>query len=107
MHDRRTTESPALGAALVATSATAFGAMAIFGTWAYDDGVSTWALLVVRFSLAALLLAAAVRLRGGVLPVRRRVAGLVAMGGIGYVGQAFCYFTALQYASASLVAVSR
>lgn len=104
MHDRRTARpDAATGALLVAVSATAFGAMPIFGTWAYDDGTSLWALLVVRFSLAAVLLGVAVRLRGGRLPERRRVAVLAAMGGLGYVGQAFCYFTALQYASASLV----
>jgi drug/metabolite transporter (DMT)-like permease len=30
---------------------------------------------------------------------------LVAMGGVGYVGQSFCYFAALQYASAGLTAL--
>lgn len=94
-----------LGALLVALSAACFGAMPIFAVWAYDDGTSTWALLLVRFSVAAVVLLAAVagqRLRR---PDGRRVAALAAMGGVGYVTQAFCYFTALHHASAGLVAL--
>jgi drug/metabolite transporter (DMT)-like permease len=91
--------------ALVALSACAFGAMAIFGVWAYHAGTSIWALLVVRFGVAAVLMGALVRLRRIRLPPLRRSLVLAAMGGLGYVGQSFCYFVALQYAQASLVAL--
>lgn len=95
----------AVGAALVAVSAAAFGAMAIFGVWAFDAGTTIWALLVVRFAVATAIMLAIVTARRIALPPWPRSAGLVAMGAIGYVGQAFCYFSALHYAQASLVAL--
>ena len=79
--------------------------MAIFGVWAFRDGTSIWALLVVRFSIAAVLLGALMRLRGIRIPPFRRSVVLAAMGGLGYVGQSFCYFLALQHAQAGLVAL--
>lgn len=42
-----------VGPTLCLISAAGFGAMAIFGSLAYEQGVSTEALLVVRFALAA------------------------------------------------------
>ena len=79
--------------------------MAIFGVWAFRDGTSIWALLVVRFGIAAVLLGAIMRIRGIRLPPYRRSLVLAAMGGLGYVGQSFCYFLALQHAQAGLVAL--
>lgn len=79
--------------------------MAILVVWAHEDGTGTWPLLMLRFGIAALLLLAIVRVRGFQLPPARRVAALAAMGGLGYVGQSYCYFTALQHADASTVAL--
>lgn len=93
------------GALLIALSAAAFGSMAIFGVWAQNDGTDTPALLFVRFTLASLILAAVMRLRGIALPPARRCLPIAAMGGIGYVGQAYCYFLALEHAQASLVSL--
>jgi drug/metabolite transporter (DMT)-like permease len=94
-----------LGTLFVIGSSTAFGAMAIFGVWAQDDGTDTMALVFFRFALASVVLIGAARLRGLVLPPLRRWWPVAAMGGIGYVGQASCYFLGLQYAQASLVAL--
>lgn len=94
-----------VGALLVAVSAAAFGSMAIFGVWAQDDGTSTPALIFVRFAVAAVMLVAFVRLRSVSLPTLRQCLPVAAMGGIGYVGQAYCYFLALEHADASLVAL--
>jgi drug/metabolite transporter (DMT)-like permease len=94
-----------LGAVLVAVSAAAFGAMAILGVWAHEDGTDTWPLLFVRFALAAVVLLVLVRARGIGFPPLRRLGALAAMGGLGYVGQSYCYFTALQHAQASTVAL--
>ncbi len=94
-----------VGAVLVVISATSFGAMAIFGVWAQQDGVDTATVLFVRFALAAVILlaiAAALRLS---VPGIRTVAAVAAMGGIGYVGQSYCFFLALEHADASLVAL--
>lgn len=77
--------------------------MAIFAKLAYRDGVSLSTMLFLRFTLAGILLAAWGLMQGMRWPRGRDLAWLLAMGGIGYVGQAYCYFSALQYASAGLV----
>jgi drug/metabolite transporter (DMT)-like permease len=79
--------------------------MAIFARAAYAGGADVLGVLMVRFAAAGAILAvfmlAARRpwLRG------RALRAAILMGAIGYVGQALCYFTALNYASAGLVAL--
>jgi drug/metabolite transporter (DMT)-like permease len=94
-----------LGALMVALSAAAFGAMPIFARQAYAAGVDLTGILVPRFGLAAVLLALLAWRSRARWPPRRHVFALVALGGIGYVTQSFFYFTALQHASAGLVAL--
>jgi drug/metabolite transporter (DMT)-like permease len=93
------------GVACIVASATAFGAMPIFGKLAYADGVDVPSLLFLRFGLAGALMVVVMRMRGMAWPRGRNLLLLVAMGGLGYVGQSFCYFAALQYASAGLTAL--
>lgn len=93
------------GVLLIALSASAFGAMAIFARFAYAAGADVYGLLAVRFLLAAIAMGFVMRVRGISLPPWRRVLALAAMGGIGYVSQSYCFFTALNYAQASLVAL--
>jgi len=90
---------------LCIASALCFGAMAIFGRFAAASGVDTTTLLLLRFSMAAALLWALVAVRRERLPRGRDLAVLVGMGAIGYAGQAFGYFSALEHASAGLVAL--
>jgi drug/metabolite transporter (DMT)-like permease len=99
------TNSPLFGAALIAVSAASFGAMAIFARAAYASGANVSGVLWVRFTLAGALLAAMTLLSGRRFPRGRQLAVAAAMGGIGYVGQAMAYFSALNYASAGLVAL--
>ncbi|WP_150690744.1 DMT family transporter [Pandoraea communis] len=94
-----------IGVALIAVSASAFGAMAIFARAATASGADIFAMLLFRFFVAAILLLVWCRLQRVRFPSRRRVLGIVLMGGIGYVGQSLCFFGALQYAQASLVAL--
>lgn len=94
-----------VGVLLIAVSAASFGAMAIFARQAYDGGADVTAVLFLRFSLAAPLMAVLLRFRGLRWPRGRTLAGLCAMGAVGYVGQSLSYFTALTMASASLVAL--
>ena len=94
-----------LGALLVGVSAAAFGSMALFGRWAQESGATTPGLIAVRFALAALILVGFMRLRALTFPSVREWLPIAAMGGIGYVGQAYCYFLALEHADASLVAL--
>ena len=95
-----------MGAALCLISAAAFGAMAIFGKLAYDEGVDVWALLLVRFALAAALLGAIAAARGAMRRLGRRavVAGLL-MGAVGYATQAGLYFAALERMDASVLSL--
>ncbi|MFP5380231.1 MAG: DMT family transporter [Vicinamibacteria bacterium] len=95
-----------MGAFLCLLSAAAFGAMAIFGKLAYDAGVDVGALLLVRFALAAVLLAAiagALRALRGL--GRRAVLTGLAMGAIGYATQAGLFFLALERMDASLLSL--
>lgn len=93
------------GVLWIVASATGFGAMAIFAKTAYGDGVGLEALLFLRFALAGSLMAAFLCLIGRPWPAPRLWPGLLAMGGIAYVGQSYCYFVALHHASAGLTAL--
>jgi drug/metabolite transporter (DMT)-like permease len=97
------------GTVLCLASGAAFGAMAVFGKLAYDEGTTVGTLLVVRFALAAALFWLVVLASGGareVRALRRRdiIAGL-ALGACGYAFQAGCYFAALERIDASLLAL--
>lgn len=93
------------GIAWIVVSASGFGAMAIFAKLAYADGVSLPTLLLLRFAIAGSLLAIWGRAKTMRWPRGRDLLWLMAMGALGYVGQAYCYFSALKYASAGLVAL--
>ena len=93
------------GILLVVVSAASFGSLAIFGRFAYAAGLDVSTLLFLRFSFSAVIMAVLLLVRREPLPRGRSLALLGGMGGIGYVGQSLCYLTAIQYASAGLVAL--
>ncbi len=93
------------GIVLIAISAASFGTLAIFGRYAYAEGVDTFTLLFLRFGLAASFMTLILILRREPFPRGRTLAQLIGMGAIGYVGQSFLYMTAIRYASAGLVAL--
>jgi drug/metabolite transporter (DMT)-like permease len=94
-----------LGIVLVAVSAAAFGTLAIFGRYAYAEGMDVFTVLFLRFSLSAVVMMILLAARREPLPHGLILFQLVGMGAIGYVGQAFSYLTALKYASSGLVAL--
>ena len=94
-----------VGIILIIISAASFGTLAIFGRYAYADGIDTFTLLFMRFTTAAILMGAFLALRRESLPRGRPLVALIGMGALGYVGQSFCYLTAIKYASAGLVAL--
>jgi drug/metabolite transporter (DMT)-like permease len=116
---RTSIEAGGVGPVLCLFSAACFGAMAIFGKLAYAAGVSPGALLLLRFSVAALLLGLLLALRPGRRstphtppspgPARTARARLLitalGLGAVGYATQATLYFSALQRVDASLVAL--
>lgn len=94
-----------IGVVLIVISAAAFGTLAILGRYAYADGLDTFTILALRFSIAALIMAVLLIVRRESLPRGRSLFQLIGMGALGYVGQSFSYLTAIKYASAGLVAL--
>lgn len=100
---------PAPGILICVASAASFGAMAIFGKLAYEEGATVGTLLALRFALAAALFWALVAATGGLRRVRalgrRDLAGGLALGAFGYSAQAGAYFAALTRLDASLLSL--
>lgn len=94
-----------VGAAWVVASATGFGALGVLGKVAFASGASTAAVLFLRFLIAGALMSLIMGCARLPWPRGRDLLILVAMGGVGYVGQAFCYFSSLRHASAGLTAL--
>jgi drug/metabolite transporter (DMT)-like permease len=91
------------GLGLVLISAVAYGAMPILAKWAYAGGASRETLLGWRFLMAAALFVLLAPRGGEALPLRKRFV-LWGLGAI-FVGNAYCYFTALQTVPASLLSL--
>ena len=98
------------GTLLCIGSAAAFGAMAVLGKLAYENGATVGTLLAVRFTLAAILFWALVFARGGAAAelrglARRDVAIALGLGAVGYAAQAGFFFSALERIDASLLSL--
>jgi drug/metabolite transporter (DMT)-like permease len=94
-----------IGILFIAISAASFGTLAIFGHYAYDDGMDIFTVLFLRFGLSAVFMTVILILRREPFPRGRILAQLMGMGALGYVGQSYMYLTAINYASAGLVAL--
>ena len=97
------------GPFLCLLSAAAFGTLGIFGRLASDAGASITSTLFVRFALAGLVFAAALRATGGWaalcrLPRRVVLTGL-GLGAAGYSLQSGLYFAAIDRLDVSMVAL--
>jgi drug/metabolite transporter (DMT)-like permease len=97
------------GALLCLLSAAAFGTLGIFGKLASDAGATIAGTLLVRFGLAALVFAAALRLAGGLAGLRRLPRRVVltglGLGAVGYSLQSGLYFAAIGRLAVSMVAL--
>jgi len=94
-----------IGILLITISAASFGTLAIFGRYAYNDGMNIYTVLFLRFGISASFMTIILLLRKEHFPRGQILAQLVGMGALGYVGQSFMYLTAINYASAGLVAL--
>jgi drug/metabolite transporter (DMT)-like permease len=103
MEESGSKRSWAQGVALIALSASAFGALGIFARVAYAGGTNVTGLLAVRFVIAGALLTLVMLALRRPWPRGRVLAMAIGMGAIGYVGQSFSYFSALNYAAVGLV----
>lgn len=93
------------GILFVVFSAVGFGVLGIFGKAAYAAGASTSTVLFLRFLIAGTLMAVLMSALRLPWPRGKSLWILAGMGAIGYVGQAFCYFSALKHATAGLTAL--
>lgn len=89
---------------LIIGSAVGFGLMALFRGWAVGGGSENATLLTVRFLTASLVLGGVMLVRSISIPRGRLLVSLVALGALGYFGEAFCYFEALKHLPSGLVA---
>jgi drug/metabolite transporter (DMT)-like permease len=100
---------PAAGVIFCLASAVAFGAMGIFGKLAYEEGATVGVVLAARFTFAAVLFWLAVatidRARSLRALTRRDVALGIALGAVGYAGQAGAYFLGLTRIDVSLLSL--
>ena len=94
-----------IGILLITISAASFGTLAIFGRYAYADGMDIFTVLFIRFGISAVFMTFVLLLRKEHFPSGQILAQLVVMGALGYVGQSFLYLTAIKYASTGLVAL--
>lgn len=94
-----------VGIVLVALSAVCYGFMPVFAKIAYATGTSTYTLLFLRFLLASIFMFAIMFMKKIPMPSGKDAAIFLALGAIGYVGQSYCYFVALNYASSSTVSL--
>ncbi|MGW1463317.1 DMT family transporter [Streptomyces sp. NPDC002308] len=95
------------GYLLIGLSATCFGFMTVFATFAYRDGLTVVTLLFLRFALAAaVFLPYVVRhARGSGLPKRADLLRLVVLGGVMYTAQSALYFSSVKHISPALAAL--
>lgn len=93
-----------VGSFLVILSSLAFGTLALFAQRSYDAGFGQVTLLMVRFGVATLLLLAMAVWKKPKWPDRRKVLGLLVMGGL-YIGQSYTFFAALKHVPASMVSL--
>ncbi|MBN1529974.1 MAG: EamA family transporter [Thermoleophilaceae bacterium] len=97
------------GTLMCIASAACFGAMAIFGKLAYDEGATVGTLLAVRFAFAAAVFWAFVAAAGTLGDVRAAGRGDlrlgIGLGAFGYAAQAGFFFSALERIDASLLSL--
>ena len=96
-----------LGVLLVTTASVSFGFMPLLQRWVTgsDPDVSTAMMLMLRFSLASATLLAIILWRRMPLPRGKTLWCYVAMGAVGYFGEAYCYFGALLFLPGGLVSL--
>ena len=72
---------------------------------AYAAETSTYTLLFLRFLVATVCMFLLMIIRKMPLPSKREMVSFLLLGALGYVGVSLCYFSALNFASASVVAL--
>lgn len=94
-----------LGILLVLVAAVAFGFMGLLRQWATDGGMSTYLMLTCRFGIAAIVLGFLVVVQRAAMPKGGVLLWLVAMGAVGYFGEAMCFFLAMERIPSGMVSL--
>lgn len=101
---RRNSGGEGAGIALAASSAVAFGTLAISAKFAYEVGAGFIPLLATRFAIATVLLAVFhVATRRSLAIGTSKIAKLLMLGGFGYAFEAALFFAALERAPAGVI----
>ena len=79
--------------------------MPLFAKMAYSAGTSIYTLLFLRFLAATAFMFLLIFIRKLPLPSEKEILAFLLLGAFGYVGVSLCYFSALNYASASVVSL--
>ena len=90
---------------LLAISAVTFGALPIFGRFAYAQGMNVQSVLATRFLVAGLVLVAIVVARRPAWPGWATIGLLVVMGAVGYAAQSAAYFNSIRYVPAAITSI--
>ncbi len=95
-----------IGALLILISATGFAVLPLFALLAYDGGANTTTLLLLRFTIATVLLFIYCLIRKETWNLSaRQILTLFFMGGILYMLQSLFYLSSIKYMPASLTAL--
>lgn len=93
-----------LGGAFVAVSALLFGAVVVLGKTSAVEALPVPSMLMVRFGVVAIVLAAVLALtRGSLRPARGEAWWLVVLGALGYAPEAVFFFLGLERGTAATV----
>lgn len=96
----------AVGTALAAIGAVSYGVTVVVGRRLADEGLSAATALGVRFGVAALCLAAVLRLRRAPLrPLRGELLRILLLGAVGYMTEATLFYLSLQRGTAAACAL--
>jgi drug/metabolite transporter (DMT)-like permease len=96
---------PARADLLLVVSAVSFGALPVFGRFAYAHGMNVQSLLATRFLMAGAVLVVIALVRGAAVPGRGTILMLVLLGAVGYTAQAAAYFNSIRYVPAAVTSI--
>jgi len=96
---------PARADLLLVVSAVSFGALPVFGRFAYAQGMNVQSLLATRFLLAGAILVVIALVRGSEVPKWGTLVMLVLLGAVGYAAQAAAYFNSIRYVPAAVTSI--
>src|SRR3954449_12108527 len=102
MNARRSDRNGVVGVTLAAVGAIAYGIATVIGRALAASGVDSATALGIRFSVAAIVLAAVIRLRGAALrPAEGEWLPIVLLGAIGYTLESTLFYLSLEHGTAA------